>query len=552
MDATAQLCESIVSRWSFAAKPYGYDAASRLVLVSNVQSSIPFSATYSYLANSSLVGQIAFKHGGATAMTTTKQYDYLNRLTSIASTPAGAGQFPVSYAYGYNAANQRVSRNDWDGPHWNYGYDSLGQVTNGTKYWADNKPVPGEQFGYAFDNIGNRRATTQGGDSSGGSLRSAAYGVNDLNQCIIRTVPNGFDVLGIANVAATVTINGSGVDYQRGEFYHKLFNATNSSAPVWVSVTNTATYSGASNSVVGSWFIPTTPEQFTYDFDGNETSDGRFTNYWDAENRLLTVSNTASIATNGQYLVNFTYDYMGRRIQKVVSTNSGTNWVTSYTDKFIYDGWNVVAILDGSNILLYSFVWGNDLSGSVQAAGGVGGLISMTVYSGTNAGTYFYGYDGNGNVMALMNATTGVIAAQYEYGPFGEVIQASGPMAFSNPFRFSTKCQDDETGFLYYGYRYYNPSTGRWQSRDPMEEKGGANIYAFIGNQPINDYDLIGAITVGESLDVRDNGVSIGFVRISAYQTQPLSGIVDWNTDAIGAKILATPHVDCSCGCSFK
>src|ERR1700734_3770224 len=57
-------------------------------------------------------------------------------------------------------------------------------------------------------------------------------------------------------------------------------------------------------------------------------------------------------------------------------------------------------------------------------------------------------------------------------GPFGELIRQSGPMAKLNPFRFSTKYDDDETDFLYYGYRYYNPSTGRWLSRDPIVELG--------------------------------------------------------------------------------
>ena len=73
---------------------------------------------------------------------------------------------------------------------------------------------------------------------------------------------------------------------------------------------------------------------------------------------------------------------MGRRIQKIVSTNSGSAWVVSYTNRFVYDGWNVVAILDGANNLLYTFTWGTDLSGTMQGAGGVGGLISMTVCSG--------------------------------------------------------------------------------------------------------------------------------------------------------------------------
>jgi RHS repeat-associated protein len=147
----------------------------------------------------------------------------------------------------------------------------------------------------------------------------------------------------------------------------------------------------------------------------------------------------------------------------------------SYTNKFVYDGWNVVAILDGGNNLLYTFTWGTDLSGSMQGAGGVGGLLSITycaTNAGTNAGTYFPCYDGNGNVVALVNAANGSFAGNWEYGPFGELIRATGPMAKLNPFMFSTKFYDWETGLYYYGYRYYNPSTGRWPSRDPIGDPG--------------------------------------------------------------------------------
>jgi RHS repeat-associated protein len=65
-------------------------------------------------------------------------------------------------------------------------------------------------------------------------------------------------------------------------------------------------------------------------------------------------------------------------------------------------------------------------------------------------------------------------------------------MAKANPFRFSTKYQDDETDLLYYGYRYYNASTGRWANRDPIEEQGGMNVYAFSLNDPISVVDLFG------------------------------------------------------------
>ena len=82
--------------------------------------------------------------------------------------------------------------------------------------------------------------------------------------------------------------------------------------------------------------------------------------------------------------------------------------------------------------------------------------------------------------------------AQYEYGPFGELIHASGPMAKVNLFRFSTKFQDDETGFLYYGYRYYVPGMGRWLSRDPIAERGGMNLYGFVRNCSIEKIDTDG------------------------------------------------------------
>ena len=77
-------------------------------------------------------------------------------------------------------------------------------------------------------------------------------------------------------------------------------------------------------------------------------------------------------------------------------------------------------------------------------------------------------------------------------GPFGEPLAATGAVAAEMPFRFSTKYQDSETGLLYYGYRYYEPSTGRWLSRDPIEESGGANLYGFAHNDGVNRIDPLG------------------------------------------------------------
>ena len=80
-------------------------------------------------------------------------------------------------------------------------------------------------------------------------------------------------------------------------------------------------------------------------------------------------------------------------------------------------------------------------------------------------------------------------------GPFGEVIKITGT-ASGLPFRFSTKYQDDETGLLFYGYRYYQLGTGHWSSRDPLEEQAGMNLYECVHNNPICSIDPDGQLTV--------------------------------------------------------
>jgi RHS repeat-associated protein len=281
--------------------------------------------------------------------------------------------------------------------------------------------------------------------------------------------------------------------------------------------------------VIGNLFIPKSPENYTYDADGNLTSDGRFTNIWDADNRLTNITSLSGDPTGSLVKLDFTYDYMGRRIQKIVSTNSGSGWTASYTNKFIYDGWNLVAVLDGGNHLLQSFTWGSDLSGSLQGAGGVGGLISTTVYGGANTGAYFPGYDGNGNVGALVSANNGLVDASYEYGPFGELLRATGPVAFSNPFRFSTKFQDDETGIIMYPRRPYSASTGRFLTRDPIDEDGGVNLYGLVANNPVNENDPLGLCNI----KIRCNPVVEGFITVGWHcgvigpdgQTYELGGV---------------------------
>src|SRR5439155_8945175 len=89
-----------------------YDTASRFATVGDGAANL---ATYTYLANSPLVSQIVFKQSGTTRMTTTKSYDFLNRLQSISSSPSSSSSSSISFSYLYNNANQRVQSRLADG-----------------------------------------------------------------------------------------------------------------------------------------------------------------------------------------------------------------------------------------------------------------------------------------------------------------------------------------------------------------------------------------------------------------------------------------------------
>jgi RHS repeat-associated protein len=205
---------------------------------------------------------------------------------------------------------------------------------------------------------------------------------------------------------------------------------------------------------------------------------------WDAENRLIEVQ----VGTSGP-LVRYLYDAQSRRIATVMP--DGTAILT------IYDGWNPIAEYSGnvgvSPTLTKTNLWGIDLSGSIQGAGGVGGLLMVSEITNSQISNYYPTYDGNGNISEYLDSS-GAIAAHYEYDPFGRTTVATGSKANDFTHRFSTKPLDSATGLYYYGYRWYDPETGRWPSRDPIEEQGGVNLYGMVGNDVIDKYDYLGLV----------------------------------------------------------
>ena len=271
------------------------------------------------------------------------------------------------------------------------------------------------------------------------------------------------------------------------------------------SAANVATNEYAANalnqytSVGGS--APDAPQTtFAYDADGNMTRDGRFLYSYDAENRLRSI--TARSATNGSLRVLNAYDHRNRRIRKTLQQLHLSvaqppalpveirEWQTLETHTFVWDGNNIVLekvdFADGTT-RTFEYFWGMDKSGTEQDAGGVGGLLAVSM----DGVFYIPCYDHNGNIVLYVSETGG-IAAQYTYNSYGNIIESSGPLANVFSFGFSTKYHDREIGTVTYQQRVYGPALGRWLNRDPIGESGGENLYDFVNNSPCLAIDSTG------------------------------------------------------------
>lgn len=453
------------------------------------------SHAYVYQTNSALIDTLTQKRGASTVLTTTKVFDRLNRLGSITATPPALPN--VSTTWTYDDANQRTKAAEAGGEYWDYEYDDLGQVTGGVKNLAGAVPVPGHDFGYTFDKAGNLTAT----DTNG---QAAAYTPDRLNRYTERTVPAFLDILGSAEPTAKVFVNLKPATRQ-GTLFHRQLVVDNSTSAAYPALSIFAAKPGATSATLdalvktsGNAYLPQSPESFTPDLDGNIKQDGGWIYEWDAENRLKSATRSPAAYGAGapRIELSFLYDVLSRRIQKTVSLWNGSTYVPQTTTRYLYDGWNLVAEFNGSTVLR-TYVWGLDLSGSQQGAGGVGGLLQVSDHTGTLA-SYFPAYSGNGDLVGLFDTATAQRVATYVYGPFGELIGAHGAAAGVQPFRFSTKFEDAETGLLNYGYRLYSPSLKRFFGREPLGENESSNPFRFVGNRPTGAYDYMGLATIGD------------------------------------------------------
>ena len=208
---------------------------------------------------------------------------------------------------------------------------------------------------------------------------------------------------------------------------------------------------------------------FTYDADGNMTSDGRFHYFWNGENRLV-------CASNAEVVVTYAYDHRGRMVSKTLCSSAPLRVIIIRE-----------IVREGDSVAVSDNIWGLDLDGTLQGAGGVGGLLAVV----RDDGVFFPTYDANGNVSEYVS-TNGEIVAHYDYSPFGEPLVLSGPLVASFSHQFSTKPYCPVTGFSEYQMRKYRPEIGRWMSRDPLAENAAWNIYSFVNNSSVTFFDFLG------------------------------------------------------------
>jgi RHS repeat-associated protein len=451
--------------------------------------------TYAYHPNSSLISTIHSNAGSTAWFRESRYYDTPGRLIGIRSDRMNGTSVAAAisaHGYDYDALGRRTKNTFQDGSFWQYGYNDRSEVTSATRKTAAGVAIAPLGASYAYDGIGNRLSSTSA------VLGDHNYTPNALNQYATITTGNSRTAIGRAPAAWSVQV--AGVNASRaGEIFYRPLTASNATAPVWQDVVIQRD-SGTPTMTRHFWYASQTFSP-VHDDDGNLTNDGRWLYTWNAENRLIQMETTtqATAAGHPYTKLQFAYDWEGHRIARHVwqgGTQASPAFKSSH--RWLYDGWNTITEFTAPSVAstaltrVNTFTWGLDLGDQDgiprQRAGGVGGLLVQTAIS--SAMIERASYDGNGNIVAWTKSTATAPTSRREYDAFGNTVVSEG--ASPSAFGFSTKTQDNETALYYYGYRFYDPLTGRWLGRDPLGEEGGTNLYAFLSNDGGNKTDYLG------------------------------------------------------------
>jgi RHS repeat-associated protein len=387
-------------------------------------------------------------------------YDVLERLSSLTSP---AGTFNYSYA-GNSDRLDTLTRPS--GAYSHFSYDSLERLTSLSNRKGDGTLL--NKFSYGFDATGTPQRdirTSVDRETPAGTVRTS-FTYDDVNQ-LTRELSNepapvldkaySYDAMG--NRTQRLDHGGSGAGGSTSNYTHNPLNQLTG-----VSYTDAT---GTTDSWSGYWggFLVSsgvsgvTTASYTYHDDGSLNTHTR---------RDASGVNVAESR--------FVYDGFGRkRIAKEYSWKGGA-WVKTGEVRFVYDGLDVVQERDASNAV----------TATLTRNGNIGGILARA----KSDGTFYYHYDGSGNVVQLTDASQNVVA-EYSYDAFGNTLSSSGTQAGANPWQYSTKYHHAD-GLYDDGFRFYSPGLGRWINRDPLAESGGLNLYGFVANSPTNFVDTNG------------------------------------------------------------
>jgi RHS repeat-associated protein len=401
-------------------------------------------------------------------------YDNMGRLIGTTTQYTFLPGHNFQNGYGYDAASNRTSLTAPDGSTNAYNYDALNRLTTLTNSLTG-------QFGFGYDALSRRTQLTRpNGINTNYNYDSVSHLLSVLHQAGSTTLDGasyGYDSAG-NRTSKTNYLNGIASVYGYDAIY-ELQQVTQGA-----STTESYSYDAVGNRLSSLGVNPytynasneltATPSgSYGYDNNGSTLTDASGKSYtWDFENRMV------SAAVPGTGTVTFKYDPLGRRIQK--SSPLGTT-------NYLYDGINLIEELDSA--------------GNVLARYTHGAVIDEDLSMLRNGATSYYQADATGSITSLSNSA-GTLANTYMYDTFGNLTISTGTL--TNPFQYTGREFDLDSGLYYYRARYYNVQLGRFISEDPAGFAGGQNFYAYAKNRPTNLIDPTGLFTVRNGIREHD------------------------------------------------
>lgn len=442
---------------------YTYDELNRMTQKSYAD----YTAAYSYDSVSRLT-QVSDPTG-----TYQFVYDNLGRMKQTITNYSFLTDKSFTLFYGYDAATNRTSLTDPENDITTYAYDTLNQITSLT--------APGrKRFKLACDAIGRRTKLSRPNSVATSYTYDSLSRLLAISHAKRKNILDGatytIDAAGI-RTSRTPLPSGTATDYTYDDLY-QLMDATQNSSKVesysYDAVGNRLSSIDVSPYVYNSSNeLTSKPDtEYSYDDNGNllseSTGSGTTSYVWDPENRLTSVTLPGSGET-----VSFQYDPFGRRIYKS-SPLLGTTI-------FVYDGYSMIEEVSDTGSLMARYTQSLGIDEPLAMLRG-------------NTMSY-YQTDGLGSVTSLSDSK-GNLVSTYEYDSFGNLLASTGSV--SNPFRFTGREFDAETGLYFYRARYYDPSIGRFISEDPVRSAWSA--YDYVQNNPVMFVDPTGEIAATSTI----------------------------------------------------